>query len=190
MAPGYCRKELRLGGHSLLLSIILASLALPAEGAVGPASVPRDEVYEAVLTSSKTYPNPFLDVTVSATFTSPSGKKIAAYGFYDGGNTWRVRFAPDEKGRWQYLTSSTDAGNDGLQHQRGSLTSVSSGNKGFIRPEPAHPCYFSFSNGSPFFPLDTLRCFPLFRLLKCLPLDSRPGIRTVSRGRVWLRTSG
>ena len=44
------------------------------------------------LTGSRTYANPFLDVTVKATFTAPSGRTLTAYGFHDGETTWRVRW--------------------------------------------------------------------------------------------------
>ena len=38
-----------------------------------PAEIARYDVFETVLTASKAYANPFLDVTVTATFTAPSG---------------------------------------------------------------------------------------------------------------------
>jgi hypothetical protein len=46
--------------------------------------------------------DPLRDVAATGTFTSPSGAHHAAPGFWDGGGTWRVRFAPDEIGRWTY----------------------------------------------------------------------------------------
>ena len=35
---------------------------------------------------------------------SPSGEQREAAGFWDGGTTWRVRFMPDEEGKWRYET--------------------------------------------------------------------------------------
>ena len=37
-----------------------------------------------------------------------SGEKINFWGFYDGDQTWYVRFMPDEYGRWQYSASFSD----------------------------------------------------------------------------------
>jgi len=57
-------------------------------------------------------PNPFLDYRFTIILTAPSGREIQVPGFFDGdgqgfgtGNVWRVRFAPDESGVWQYRTS-------------------------------------------------------------------------------------
>lgn len=54
-------------------------------------------------------PSPFLDYRLEVTFTAPSGKWVQVPGFFDGdgqgngtGNVWRVRFMPDEPGRWRY----------------------------------------------------------------------------------------
>ena len=46
-------------------------------------------------------------------FTSPNGKAAAVSGFWDGGNTWRARFMPDEPGKWRYVTKSSDSGLNG-----------------------------------------------------------------------------
>jgi hypothetical protein len=37
-------------------------------------------------------------------FTAPSKKNYTIPGFYDGGNTWKIRFSPNEVGRWSYRT--------------------------------------------------------------------------------------
>ncbi|MBN2476459.1 MAG: DUF4038 domain-containing protein [Pirellulales bacterium] len=52
---------------------------------------------------------------LKAALTAPSGKTRQVDGFWDGGNTWRVRFMPDESGTWRFQTSSVPprAGLDG-----------------------------------------------------------------------------
>ncbi len=57
-------------------------------------------------------PNPFLDYRLRVDFIAPSGRKYRVPGFFDGdgeggeaGSVWRVRFTPDEPGRWSYKTS-------------------------------------------------------------------------------------
>jgi CubicO group peptidase (beta-lactamase class C family) len=59
-----------------------------------------------------TDPNPFLDYRLQVYFRSPRGKTCIVPGFYAGngkgggsGNVWRVRFAPDEAGRWSFRTT-------------------------------------------------------------------------------------
>jgi len=63
-------------------------------------------------TESDNQPNPFLDYRLTLLLTSPSGASIEIPGFFAGngegggsGNTWRVRFSPDEAGQWQYTAS-------------------------------------------------------------------------------------
>ena len=46
--------------------------------------------------------DPLRDVRLTAGFSGPSGQRHAAPGFWDGADTWRVRFAPDEVGPWTY----------------------------------------------------------------------------------------
>ena len=43
-------------------------------------------------------------VTFDAVFTHESGEKVSRPGFWDGGKTFRVRFAPTKPGRWQTET--------------------------------------------------------------------------------------
>lgn len=63
-------------------------------------------------------PNPFLDYRLQVTFTRSDGSQLVVPGFFDGdgngngeGNVWRVRFAPDQPGPWNY-TASFRQGND------------------------------------------------------------------------------
>jgi len=68
---------------------------------------------------SDTSPNPFLDIRLDVTFTSPSGQVIVVPGFFAGdgsgdgtGSVWRTRITPHEPGDWQYsaqLFSGTNA---------------------------------------------------------------------------------
>ena len=49
--------------------------------------------------------NPF-DTRLSATFVCGKEKKTVE-GFYDGENTYRIRFMPAVAGEWRYVTSSS-----------------------------------------------------------------------------------
>jgi hypothetical protein len=76
-----------------------------SEGSVDPNedTVWRWEMHEFELHGPSHVENPFRDAALVGEFTSPSGKKVTAEGFYDGGDTWRLRFTPDEEGEWRYL---------------------------------------------------------------------------------------
>ena len=70
----------------------------------------------AVLTfeSKKSYENPFLDCTVTAEFRGPAGACIVREAYWDGGQIYRVSFAPVATGVWEYiLTAPKDSGLNG-----------------------------------------------------------------------------
>ena len=54
------------------------------------------------LTAVREAANPFLDVDITAVFTGPNGEKILLPGYWDGGQTFCVRFAPTAVGQWKY----------------------------------------------------------------------------------------
>lgn len=57
-----------------------------------PQSYPRRQVAEWSHHSQKVYENPFTDVTVDVLFTGPDGRSQRVPAFYNGANTWVVRF--------------------------------------------------------------------------------------------------
>ncbi len=84
-------------------------------------------------------PNPFLDYRLQVRFTGPSGQTYDVPGFFDGdgfgggqGNVWRVRFTPDEPGRWVFRAS----------FRQGRGVAVSLG------PDAGQPTAFDGASGS------------------------------------------
>jgi hypothetical protein len=76
---------------------------------------------ELTLAAEHDYPNPYIDVEVSAEFRHDSGLVLRRPAFWDGGRQWRIRFAsPLDSGRWTWQTISTVA-DAGLGGQRGEL---------------------------------------------------------------------
>lgn len=78
--------------------------------------------FEAALTSAAKHENPLQDVAVEVTFTGPSGRTHIVEAFWDGGATWRVRFAPDEVGAWRYTTRAMKSEDKGLDGQEGRFS--------------------------------------------------------------------
>ncbi|GAB4434004.1 MAG: DUF4038 domain-containing protein [Chloroflexi bacterium OHK40] len=79
---------------------------------------------EIVLTAARDYPNGYTDADVWVEFTHDSGVTLRRPAFWDGGRTWRVRFAsPMAEGRWHWRSySSTD--DSGLAGQTGAINCV------------------------------------------------------------------
>lgn len=95
--------------------------------------------------------HPFLDATFSAVF-SFGHREVQVGGFYDGGNTWRVRFMPDTPGQWTYRTQSNQPSLDG---QEGSLdcTLPRSGRHGPVRVR--NQFHFAHADGTVYLPFGT-----------------------------------
>ena len=98
--------------------------------------VPKWGLFETSINNTKDYDNKFRDVILEAEFTSPKGKKITFWGFFDGdgsggpnrmnvkqwkGNTggeitgtvWKLRFMPNEIGKWAYNWKFSDNSKSG-----------------------------------------------------------------------------
>ena len=79
---------------------------------------------ELTLTATHPYANPYTDVDVWVDFMHSTGHILRRPAFWDGGQTWKVRFAsPSANGTWswQSLASVVDAG---LVGQSGTITCV------------------------------------------------------------------
>lgn len=60
--------------------------------------IPKWTLFHEKFESRKIYDDPLGEVDLRVDFTSSSGRKYSVNGFWDGGDMWRVRFAPDELG--------------------------------------------------------------------------------------------
>jgi hypothetical protein len=108
---------------------------------------------------ARTYHNPFNpdEVAADATFTAPSGKTVAVPAFWDAGNTFVVRFAPTEPGKWSFNVTVIDS--SGSRTSPPSKFEVNpSQRRGFIR-RAANNRYLRFDSGESFFPVGLNLCW-------------------------------
>lgn len=82
----------------------------------------RNAVLEMAFICGVAHEDPYNAVDLDVPFTSPSGKTFTVPGFWAGGNVWKVRFAGDETGEYQYETSAPNAHDPGLHGQSGSIS--------------------------------------------------------------------
>ncbi len=101
--------------HRAVLFGILAGL--PAA-----AAVHAWEKQELTFTASRSYANPYTEVTVWVDLSGPHFNK-RVYGFWDGGQTFRVRLVATEPGGWKWRSGSNPA-DPGLAGKSGSFTAV------------------------------------------------------------------
>jgi hypothetical protein len=94
--------------------VLLLALAVVAGAEVVPLWGRWERAFTAGASTS-----PETEFTVA--MTAPSGQTRTLDGYWDGDQTWRVRFMPDEEGEWLYRASATPSA-AGLEGVTGAFT--------------------------------------------------------------------
>ena len=112
-------------------------------------------IVELSFESGKSYSDPFADVTLDMLMYG-NGRLYTVPGFWDGGNTWRVRFVCPAAGTWQCKTVCSDETN-AVMHGRtaqvdctaysGDLTVYQ---HGFVTTRYGEK-YLTYEDGTPFY---------------------------------------
>lgn len=111
-----------------------------------PAGLARREVGEWAVRSTAERGNPFTDVTVTAAFHAPDGRRLTIPAFFDGDGVWRVRFSPDAPGDWSWSVTAYPAD---PELTAGGTIAVSPGDsRGNVVVTPDHHWGLSFEDGS------------------------------------------
>lgn len=106
-------------------------------------------------TSSVCYANPYQDMEMAATFTHASGAKLKINGFWNGGQEWKIRFAPTLTGRWDYQVCCSDKnnamhGNTGTIQAAPNAGATDIEKHGFLQID-AQKRHFVYADQTPFF---------------------------------------
>ncbi|MFO7657214.1 MAG: DUF5060 domain-containing protein [Bacteroidales bacterium] len=136
-----------------MVRVILTNILVLVFFSCISASVPKYKVFEKDVVNSSNYGNKFTDVALNVQYKSPSGKQYDFYGFYDGngkggydGNIWKIRFMPNEVGKWEYTYSWSD----GTKGGRGIFECASEGaGKGILQPYKNNPHWFAYNGTEP-----------------------------------------
>ena len=130
------------------------------------------EKVEITLNAKETYTNPYTDVKVWVDLKGPGFSK-RCYGFWDGGDTFRVRITAESPGTWTWSSGSQPA-DSGLDGVSGSFTAIdrteeqkteNPSRRGMVGPS-ANGHAFQYADGTPFFLVgDTWWATPTFRFL-------------------------
>jgi len=127
--------------------ICLSLLALP----LAAVDIPLYDVYDFSFVAAA-QGNPF-DVALTGHFQGPAGERLSVPGFYDGANTWKIRFSPVSLGKWTLRTVSPLA----ALHGKSEDTIACLANphphirQGGLRVDAAHPHHFIREDGSRYF---------------------------------------
>ncbi|PWU20170.1 MAG: hypothetical protein C5B50_04575 [Verrucomicrobia bacterium] len=144
---------------AVLLSFVLATAWSHPSPAAAPTKlsvVPKWGRFEQSFKSTVNYSNAWQEASLTVRFTSPLGESSQVIGFWDGGKVWRVRFSPDQPGRWTYNTSCSDESNRGLNNQSGEFVcTAATGTSRFQQHGPVRVArdgrHFEHADGTPFF---------------------------------------
>lgn len=110
---------------------------------------------EITFISEKKYENPFEDVNVDLLLYG-NGRLYAVPGFWDGGDTWKIRFVCPSSGTWYFKTVCSDEENTSLHSRTGKIVCTEySGEldiykKGFVTTSYGKK-YLTYADGTPFF---------------------------------------
>ena len=161
-----------------MLLVMATGCRTPTSGPAAPSSLPRAdgktshvwEKVEITLAARTKFQNPYTDVVVWVDLKGP-GFENRCYGFWDGGDTFRVRVMATASGTWSWKSGSKPA-NPGLEGIAGSFTAVdwseaekaeNPSRRGMIRPS-ANGHAFQYADGAPFLLVgDTWWATPTFR---------------------------
>lgn len=104
--------------------------------------------------SAQKHVNPYTEVNLLGEFVGPNGKKILIPGFWDGGDGWKLRFAPGLIGDWTWRMRSNDPDLDGLEGAFECIA-VDGQERAFFGVDPgrSHRRHFATREGKPVFPI-------------------------------------
>ena len=81
------------GSWSLAIGSVLILAAAASAQTAAMQRVNTWQRWEHALTSARQYDNPYADVTLRVRYTGPDGRRLDGYGFWDGGQVFRIRCA-------------------------------------------------------------------------------------------------
>lgn len=151
--PGFLKLFQRYGLPGLRSMATAAAVIFMASASVkadprpsgGQDSVMRFGVHEVALKASGVHRNPYVEITTEVKLIEPDGyTQRHSLLFWDGGQTWRFRFAPDKTGPWRWEVTSSDPE---LNGKSGQFECVESNLRGSILATPGEGHHFQYQNG-------------------------------------------
>ncbi len=145
--------------HMFMQPLLIAlGAAMQLRVADAGGAIPTWTPFEAEMLSLKSRPNStrlWADIDVNVTFSTGQLTMVMP-AFWDGGNTWRVRFSPTKPGSWEYISSCSDRADAGLHGVKGKFdASTYSGTNPLFQHGVLVPStnnrYLQHADGTPFY---------------------------------------
>jgi hypothetical protein len=92
-------------------------------------------LFELSVSNKQTYSDPLRDVELRIDLTTPDGRILNHYGFFDGVDLWKIRFSPFIQGVWKYEYWFSDS----KTKTRGEFRCRFTGNPGMVGKNQLNP---------------------------------------------------
>jgi len=113
---------------------------------------PTDLKFKTTITWQFSPTDPF-EVEFYAEVTGPDHVTFKQSGFYDGDDTWKIRFSPNREGEWIITTRSDVLELDRKQVRLRCVANRSEKVHGALLVDPQNPHHFVYEDGTRFFPV-------------------------------------
>ena len=143
--------------HKLLFAFGLClGAGFLAQAKTISAKTEANVMVELTFKGARSHADPFNDVDLDAVFTDPSGRELRVPGFWDGTNTWKIRYSSPLTGKHRFRTESSDSRDQGLHGVTGTVeVKPYHGNNPALARGPLRLSgdrrYLEHADGSPFF---------------------------------------
>jgi len=133
-----------------LFILLFVSFVMLCDESYAQTKVEQWNRYEVILKCSNTG-NSFKDVSLTALFTGKDTSFVVS-GFFDGDNTFKIRFMPNQTGTWNYTTTSNK---NELNRKKGTFECVKSTgvNHGMVKVSGTYN--FKYADGKQYYPFGT-----------------------------------
>lgn len=138
--------------------ILLLSVRLPLQAMVKDSvlKTQANMLIELTFNATRTYPDPFNQVTLDAIFTDPNGRELRVPGFWDGNNLWKVRYSSAVLGTHHFRSVCSETDDKGLNGVTGKVEVQAYKGKNLLLKHGAlrvadDKRHFAYADGTPFF---------------------------------------
>lgn len=140
----------------LFVSLAGGLLALSRPAIAADLSTQANVPVELTFHAARAHADPFNEISLDVVFTDPAGRSLRVPAFWDGGNTWKARYASPTLGQHKYQTACSDTSDAGLNGVAGtvSISPYTGKNPLFIHGPAriaADKRHFEYADGKPFF---------------------------------------
>jgi hypothetical protein len=132
--------------------VLCCSIFVYGYGSTPIVKVPKWHPYDFTFKSISVPANPFM-TRFTADITGPDHVKLTLPGFFDGNNTYKIRFSPTKEGAWVITTHSELADLDNQKRQVLCVKNTKANNHGGLQIDASNPHHFINEDGSRWFPV-------------------------------------